>query len=174
MQNRKKNYNNVYKNKYNYYNNSSTAHDYSEDVYYKQNKINRRIRKKKKDVYVNVEQDTKILSFKSIFAFAFIIGFIILAVFMDATIIQKKFEIEEINSKIKEVNENNKNLETELAKNLDLKYVEAVAVSRLDMQKPALHQIIHIKIPKESYSEKGNIEKKEESFFEKLKKYFTS
>ena len=35
------------------------------------------------------------------------------------------------------------------------------------MQKPAYYQIVHINVPKESYSEKGNI-KKQETFLTKL------
>ena len=93
--------------------------------------------------------------------------FVTSIIFIEALIIQKKFEIDTLNENLKEITENNKNLETELAKNLDLDYVEYIATSELGMQAPASHQIVHINVPKESYSQKNNnIEK--QSFLSKI------
>lgn len=151
------NYNN---NRNNYYNYTSVAHDYELEDNRSRN-INRRIKKVKKEKYVKVEQGLRFLSLKFIMAFTLIVTFITAIIFVEALIVQKKFDIDTLNANLKEITENNKNLETELAKSLDLEYVEYIASSELGMQKPANHQIIHINVPKESYSEKGNIEKNE-------------
>lgn len=153
-------------NRNNYYNYTSTAYDYEKE-YKSSPSINKRIKKVKKEKYVKAEQGIKFLSLKSITTFTIIVTFIIAIIFIEALIIQRKFDIDTLNAELKEITENNKNLETELAKNLDLEYVEHVATTELGMQKPAYYQIVHINVPKESYSEKGNI-KKQETFLTKL------
>ena len=150
MQYRKNRYNT---NKNNYYNYTSVAHDYEPD--YNRNKgINKRIKKVKKEKYVKAEQGLSFLSLKFLASFIIIATFIVAIIFVEALTIQKRFDIDTLNSTLKEINENNKNLETELAKNLDLDYVEYIASTELGMQRPASHQVVHINVPKESYSEK--------------------
>ena len=78
------------------------------------------------------------------------------------------FGYKNLYARLNEISENNKNLETELAKNLDLEYVEYIASSELGMQKPASHQIVHINVPKESYTEKGQVSN-EETLITKIK-----
>lgn len=155
-------------NKSNYYNYTSVAYDY-EPEHNTSRHINRRIKKIKKEKYVKAEQGLRFLSLRFITTFAIISTFIISIIFIEALTIQKKFDIDDLNTTLKEITENNKNLETELAKNLDLEYVEYVATSELGMQKPANHQIVHINVPKESYSQKGKIEK-EDNFLGKISK----
>ncbi len=162
---------NQYNSKYrdNYYNHTSVAHDYQLDYDYQPKiPINRRIKKIKKEKYVKVEQNLKILSLKFWSTFVILATFIISVIFIEALTIQRKFEIDTLNATLKEISENNKNLETELAKNLDLKYVEYIATSELGMQKPANYQIVYINVPKESYSEKGQVNK-EQTFISKIK-----
>ena len=167
MKYRTNQYNSKYRN--NYYNYTSVAHDYQPSYDY-QPKIptNRRIKKIKKEKYVKVEENLKILSLNFWSTFVILATFIISVIFVEALTIQKKFEIDTLNATLKEISENNKNLETELAKNLDLEYVEYIASSELGMQKPASHQIVHINVPKESYTEKGQINN-EETFISKIK-----
>lgn len=167
MRYRTNQYNSKYRN--NYYNYTSVAHNY-QPAYDYQPKIptNRRIKKIKKEKYVKVEQNLKILSLKFWSTFVILATFIISVIFVEALTIQKKFEIDTLNTTLKEISENNKNLETELAKNLDLEYVEYIASSELGMQKPASHQIVHINVPKESYTEKGQVSN-EETLITKIK-----
>ncbi|WP_250277351.1 hypothetical protein [[Clostridium] colinum] len=159
--------NNYKYNKNNYYNYSSVAHDYTSYQDNKPTKSNKRIKKVKKEKYVKVEEGLKIFSLKFFVTFIMLATFIVCIIFVEALIVQKRFEIDSLNIALKEITENNKNLETELAKNLDLEYVEYIASSELDMQKPASHQIVYIDIPKESYSEKSNT-KDTESFLTKF------
>ena len=167
MRYRTNQYNSKYRN--NYYNYTSVEHNY-QTAYDYQPKIptNRRIKKIKKEKYVKVEQNLKILSLKFWSTFVILATFIISVIFVEALTIQKKFEIDTLNTTLKEISENNKNLETELAKNLDLEYVEYIASSELGMQKPASHQIVHINVPKESYTEKGQVSN-EETLITKIK-----
>lgn len=172
--NQKKSYNPInrqnVKGRNNYYNYTSVAHDYEPD--YKKNKgINKRIKKIKKEKYVKAEQGLSFVSLKFLVSFVIIATFIVAIIFVEALTIQKRFDIDTLNATLREINENNKNLETELAKNLDLDYVEYIATTELDMQKPASHQIVHISIPKESYSEKGNIQERK-TIFSRLKDLF--
>ncbi len=153
-------------NKRNYYNYTSVAYDY-EPEYSTSRHINRRIKKIKKDKYVEAEKGIRFFSLKFIATLVIISTFVISIIFIEALTIQKKFDIEDLNITLKEIKENNKYLETELAKNLDLEYVEYIATSELGMQKPANHQIVHIDVPKESYSQKGKVEKKD-TFLSKI------
>ena len=167
-----KNYqNNIYTRNAKYkniqYNNSSLARNYLPDYEYQVNKIKKPIRKIKKDKYIKAEQGLNFLSLKFVVTVAILATFVASIIFIEALIIQKKFEIDTLNENLKEITENNKNLETDLAKNLDLDYVEYIATSELGMQAPASHQIVHINVPKESYSQKNNnIEK--QSFLSKI------
>lgn len=164
-------YNSRYKN--NHYNYTSVAHNYAPEYDYIPKKRNRPIKKIQKERYVKAEQGLKIFSLKFFVALVIVSTFIVGVVFIEALTIQRKFEIESLTATLKEINENNKNLETELAKNLDLDYVESKAILNFGMQKPASHQIVHINVPKESYSEKNNIQK-EVSIWEKLTNLFTN
>lgn len=152
----KNNTNNKYKkNIYSRYNATSEAYSYSYDT----QAIplpKRRVKKKQKTIYRTVEENDKVLPIKIIIIIFVSILFITSAVYIEALSVQKRFEIDALNKTLYEITEDNINLETELAKSIDLEYIENVAVDKLGMQKPSSHQIIHINIPKESYSEKNN------------------
>lgn len=139
-----------------YYNSSSEAFKYSPNYQPQyEPKIKKKTKIKIKEKYVIAEKNEKIFSLK----FFIMIGIFAMLgttfVGINAKILEKKFQIDELNTKLKEVKENNKNLETEIAKNLDLEYIENYASKNLKMQKPAAHQIIHISVPKESYTIKS-------------------
>ena len=170
MEYRKNNYRPSNRHKNNYYNYTSVAHDYA-PAYENSKKINKRIKKIKKEKYVKVEQGLKIFSLKFIITFMIVTTFVIGIIFVEALIVQRKFEIDSLNITLKEISENNKNLETELVKNLDLEYVENVASFELGMQKPSTYQVIHINVPKESYSQKNN-EQEKNVFLDKFKNLF--
>ena len=166
MSYKKNNYRYNYKNKNNSYNYTSVAYDY-EKPYKASPKINRRIKKVKKERYIKAEQGLKIFSLKFFITLIILTSFIISIIFIEALFVQKKFEIQALKETLKEKTEDNKNLETEIMKNLDLEYIENVASFELDMQKPSPYQIVHIDVPKESYSEKGML-KSENNFMEKI------
>lgn len=134
------------------YNITSSAYKYMPNYNYDLYPHKYQKRKIKKIKYVKVEQNLKTHSLTFFLTLSIFATFITSFVLIEALTIQKKFEIENLTNNLKEINENNKYLETELSKNLDLKYIENIASSKLKMQKPANHQIIHINVPKESYT----------------------
>lgn len=154
------------KTSYNYYNQTSEAYDYSlQNKYLPSNKKFRKPRVKRRiEKYVKSEKNIKFYSsslLSKVFPLLITIIFAMVVILcLEADIIQKRFEVDKLTLQLKEVNENNVNLETKLAENLDLDYIEKIASTNLDMQKPASHQIVYINVEKESYSEKKqNIEK---------------
>lgn len=155
--------------RYNYYNSSSEAYDYAPDVEYQPT---RRSRKKVKKVvnteYISVEQEDKILSWGFIVCASLIASLLISILMVEAKIIEKRFYIGDLTAEVKSISDDNVNLETELAKNLDFDYIEKIATEELGMQKPASHQIIYIEVPKESYAETNRYQATNKSFFEKL------
>lgn len=169
-----RNFSNSYRNNYSsnkmYYSQTSEAFKY-EPAYAPESSpsIKKRIKKVKKEKYVKVEQKEKHFTARFFATICIFTTITICAVSISAQTIQKRFQIDELNSKLKELKEANKNLETEIAKNLDLEYVEQYATSNLKMQKPASHQIIHINVPKESYTlTNSKTNSNDESFFERF------
>lgn len=160
----------------NYYNKTSEAFDYNIDYGVPANTPTpkKRIKKIAKTKYVAVEKNIKIFSFKFFVTLILLFSFSACTIFLNASIIQKRFEIDDLKVELKELKENNKFLETEIAKNLDLEYIENFAATKLDMQKPSNHQIVHINVPKESYTVKSDLSNKENykksSFWKLLKK----
>ncbi len=190
-QNNKRNTNRAYKNNYTSkyrntrYNYTSEAFDYDdyEPTYRprpkskpkpREENSNRSRTKKKYKLtkrdgsikYVQAEKDVKIFSFKFILSLIIIMALITCIVILEAKIIEQRFEMDSLNTTLGELNEYNRYLEIELSKNLDLEYIEAIAINKLGMQRPSPHQIIYISVPKESYSETRIINT--ENIFEKL------
>lgn len=165
-----KNKRNKYSN--NYYNYTSEAYDYTKSYGYSK-PIKKTKKKKLKEKYVKVEEHSNIFTFRFISTLVLFVSFIVSIIFLEALMIQKRFEIDDLNANLKQITENNKNLETELAQNLDLDYVEYIAITELKMQKPTSNQIVHINIPKESYAQKTkNIET--ENIVSKFKNLFNN
>ncbi len=146
----KRNNNKKYAN--NYYNYTSEAYDYKSSYTYSPKTKNKKLKEK----YVKAEENSQIFTFKFISTILLFVICIMSIIFIEALIIQRRFEIDDLNRQLKQITENNKNLETELAKTLDLDYVEYIAISELGMQKPTSNQIVKINIPKESYSQKSD------------------
>jgi len=80
--------------------------------------------------------------------FTFIVAFVCLF----AINTQKESEINANISELKKIEESNSVLQAEIAKNINLKEIEEIAKTKLNMQKPAPHQIVYINIPKQSYT----------------------
>lgn len=174
-QRKKSNYsrssNNLNNKKYNsYYSKSSEALKYAPSYQPQyEPSIKKKTRKVIRERYVLAEKNEKIFSINFFVVLSIFVSIAVSFVGINAKILQRKFEINNLNSQLKEIKEDNKNLEIEIAKNLDLDYIENYANKKLKMQKPATHQIVHISIPKESYTVKNNIiENKENTYFEKF------
>ncbi len=118
--------------------------------------LKKRVRKKLQDVYIKAEQKERYLSFKFFATFAIVASFALTYVTISAKVLEKKFEIQDLSAQLKEIKEVNSYLETQIAKNLDLDYIEQYASVNLKMQKPASHQIVYIDVPKESYTKVNN------------------
>lgn len=154
---------------YNRYNSTSEAHDYAPDIDYNPRKKPKRKVRTERDVkYVAVEQDEKTISIWFVIGVAILSGLAVSIVLIEAKIIEKRFYIGDLNVEVKLVTDDNTNLENELAKNLDLEYIEKVATEQLAMQKPASHQIIYIEVPKESYAEANTYQSTQKSFLQRL------
>lgn len=163
--------------KYNnaYYNHTSEAFDYNSNIDYNytpkyspnvDTRTNRPFKKIKKTKYVSAEKNEKTLSLRFLISFALIMTFTTCIVMLEAKIIEQRFKMDELNASLGEITEYNRYLEIELSRNLDLDYIENVAINKLGMQRPASHQIVYITVPKESYSETRIINS--ENIFEKL------
>lgn len=61
-------------------------------------------------------------------------------------------EIAELQTELNELKEDNYYLESEFDNNLNLDYIEEVAINKLGMQKPSSYQIKYINVPKQSYT----------------------
>ena len=93
--------------------------------------------------------------------------FVILFVCMFALNSHKETEINSNLAELKRLEEENNNLKVELNKNINLEEIEKVAKTKLNMQKPATHQLVYINIPKQSYTiqyDNVSTEEKEEEF----------
>lgn len=156
--------------KHNYYNNTSEAFKYAPNYEPEYNPVpKRRVRKKIKEKYVKAEQNERYLSLKFFVGLAIFATIGICVVGINAKTIEKRFKIDSLNSELKEIRELNKNLQTDIAKNLDLDYIQKYATENLRMQKPSSHQIVHISVPKESYTVKNNkLNIDEDGFFKKF------
>ncbi len=78
-------------------------------------------------------------------------------------------EIASLQSELNELKEDNYYLESEFDNNLNLDYIEEVALTRLGMQKPSSYQIKYINVPKQSYTVIYNTDESADSFFSHLK-----
>ena len=79
-------------------------------------------------------------------------------------------EISELQTQLNELKEDNYYLESDFENNLNLDYIEEVAVNRLGMQKPSAYQIKYINVPKQSYTILYDTEDRDKSVLGYLKK----
>lgn len=169
MQKRKRpnvhNYNNAY------YNYSTEAYKYSPDIEYvrkrrkkrsssSKKKINgtrkARIKNVKKTRYEFVKQTGVLGDFKTYFIVGTFFVFLIFMLGSFAINSQKLDRINSLTTELKQLEESNSVLQTEIIKNLDLEKIEQIATTKLKMQKPAQHQIVYINVPKQSYTVQYN------------------
>lgn len=61
-------------------------------------------------------------------------------------------QITQLNSELKTVEEANLTLKTQISEQMDVKTIEELATTRLNMAKPEKHQIVYIDVKKPSYS----------------------
>ncbi len=94
----------------------------------------------------------KRVDFRIYFSIGTLFTFIVAFVCLFAINTQKETEINENISELKKIEESNSVLQAEIAKNINLKEIEEIAKTKLNMQKPAAHQIVYINIPKKSYT----------------------
>jgi cell division protein FtsL len=90
--------------------------------------------------------------FRICFSIGTLFTFILAFVCLFAINTQKESEINANISELKKIEEANSVLQAEIAKNINLKEIEEIAKTKLNMQKPASHQIVYINIPKQSYT----------------------
>ena len=80
-------------------------------------------------------------------------------------------EIAELQESLDELKEDNYYLESDFDNNLNLEYIEKVAVEKLGMQKPSSYQIRYINVPKQSYTILYDETRSEKGFFDYLKEH---
>ncbi len=162
-----------------YYSHSSEA----VDVYRqrtprpKQNKKRRRSLKPKA-IYRRVNGEKASLSFLSVVTISIIFIGILGIVLCVAFTIQKQNTILSLNTELKKLQEDNLTKSVQITQNRDLKEIEAIAKSQLQMSKPKAHQIMYIDVPKQNYvvqsrqaiSESENIVVKLVNFWKSLVK----
>jgi len=75
-----------------------------------------------------------------------------------ASITYNQKEIKKLKSELKEIQNSNMLLKSEIAETVDLTYIKEVATEKLGMMEPAAHQIVYIEIPKVSYTAYNQLE----------------
>ncbi|MCD8091275.1 MAG: septum formation initiator family protein [Clostridiales bacterium] len=84
---------------------------------------------------------------------------------------QLSSDIAALQSELNELKEDNYYLENEFDNNLNLEYIEEVAINKLGMQKPSSYQIKYISVPKQSYTILYNTDEEQEGFLSYLKSF---
>lgn len=187
MSRRKRNSESMYQKQY--YNYGSEAYKYYPEVEYgRRKKRNSRVERKRterKDYEKKLKNKTKIVrkqkthyefvkgrtaNFKVYFSIGTLFTFFAIFICMFAINNRKEAEINSNLMELKKLEESNAYLQTEMTKNIKLEEVEKIAKTKLNMQKPAPHQIVYINIPKQSYTVQYNLpqETDEESGFLKI------
>lgn len=178
--NRENSYNNGSYGDNSYYNSSSVAYDYETEREYYEPRRKQSIerRKKAKRNKIKIVNEATVHSAKIYVPLVIIFAFAVSVVMSNARVIEQKATIAQLKDELKQVQEDNNNIETELTKNINMEEVEKQASQRLGMQKPASYQIVYIDVPKQSYTSKfeNNSDKiktgKLEELKESLKKLF--
>ncbi len=78
-------------------------------------------------------------------------------------------DIASLREELNELKEDNYYLESDFDNNLNLDYIEEVAINRLGMQKPLSYQIKYINVPKQSYTILYNTAEEKKGFWENIK-----
>lgn len=162
----------------NSYNPTSVAYDYTSESQYYEPKRKQNISKKKtlKKIKIKTVDEKTVHSWRVYFAVFVVFGFSIYLIASNAFMAEQRSRILQYNEELKQIQEDNTYLQTELTKNLNLEDIEKQAVLRLGMQKPEDYQIVYIDVPAQSYTIKHeNIDSEQDdspSLFDKVKKFF--
>ncbi len=89
---------------------------------------------------------------KAVFTVALVAFSCIMITALNSVVLEKEREIRTLNNQLKEMQETNLILETDIAEQVDLKYVKEEAIQRLGMKEPENYQIIYVDVPKASYT----------------------
>lgn len=140
------------KNNYRYIK-SSEALDYSDEDVYKQPQRKKVLRKIKKGTIVRrVKNDKPKISWYVLITII-IIFMGTMSVSINYTLISSdRYKASVLSKELKILKEENAALRVQISESYDIKDIERIATLELKMSKPKSHQIIHITIPKESYS----------------------
>ncbi len=189
MNRRKRDYD--YTNSERYYNYGSEAYEYyhKDDEYEPIKKRTSRVQRRKNKKKINKKYSSatkakpvkkqkthyefvkvKTANFKVYFSIGTLFVFFLIFVCMFAVNNKKENEITSNIAELKRLEESNSVLQTEVNKNINLEEIEKIAKTKLNMQKPAPHQIVYINIPKQSYTVQYNLpeEDEEENVFFKI------
>jgi len=111
----------------------------------------------------------KTTNFKVYFSIGTLFVFFLVFVCMFAVNNKKENEINSNIAELKKLEQSNSVLQTEVNKNVNLEEIEKIAKTKLNMQKPAPHQIVYINIPKQSYTVQYNLPEDDEEENELVK-----
>jgi cell division protein FtsL len=81
----------------------------------------------------------------------------------NATIVEKRRAIKSLSTQLREAKMHNTELKADISEKLDLKYIEKVAIEKLNMSKPNKYQIVYIDVPKSNYTVQYNTDKSSEA-----------
>ncbi len=139
-----------------YYNSSSVAYDYPiEKTYYEpRRKKSIENRKKHKKIQIKTVREQSVHSFRVYFTVFLIFCCSVFIIMSNATVTDKKSQIASLKDELRQIEEDNSNLKTELTKSLDIEEIERLASERLGMQMPESYQIVYINVPQQSYTVK--------------------
>ncbi|MCD7778964.1 MAG: septum formation initiator family protein [Clostridiales bacterium] len=84
---------------------------------------------------------------------------------------QLSSDISSLQSELNELKEDNYYLENEFDNNLNLDYIEDIAINKLGMQKPSSYQIKYINVPKQSYTILYDTDEEQGGFLYYLKSF---
>lgn len=170
-----------------YYTNTSSALEYGAIHAYTMGKRHKgydriyrtrpriRARKKPVTVYKDVGQTHAKISALAVVTIALIFICALGVALSYAALYGKSLHIAQLNSDLKQKREQNAVLEAEIAKSYDLKEIERIATTKLNMAKPTASQIIPISVPKQSYRvpvEDVEPESQGETAFQMIKRFF--
>jgi len=81
----------------------------------------------------------------------------------NSTIVESRRNINSLNSDLRDIKLQNSTLKADISEQLDLKYIEKLAVEKLNMAKPNKYQIVYIDVPKSNYTIQHDKTKPEDS-----------
>lgn len=120
----------------------------------------KRQHKTKEEIQIEKQQifEKALYHLKFLFTSVVILSCCIAMMMFNATILEKKRDINILNSQLKELKDKNLSLEATVSESLNLEYIEKEARERLGMGKPTKPQIVYIDVPKSDYTVQYDVE----------------